>query len=324
MKKFYDKVLVLGQTNEHKGDKYLKMYPVKKSFKLYFAIALLLFNFKYVQAQEKVNGVFAGGAVHDPSQPISNIDELRKSGFNTVIVWTIHILEDGSLNLNYVNDLISEGKYVGGQELVERIARLKQQPTGITRLEFGLGSWEGQQFEVIKKFYEQDGGFPPSSPIYKNFKLLKETFPFVDAINNDDEVTYDLPSAVAFTKMLASFGFKNAIAPYKNNQSFWKPLVEQVNRAYHGNMDRNYLQCYAGGASNSVCDSNWDFGIPIIGGLWGSTNKNNPEALSREDILRQMKSWKQGCGVDSGFLWLYDDFVGKAKKYARVVKKACK
>lgn len=286
-------------------------------------IISLVLGLQLCNSQVKINAIFTGGVVHDPNQPISNVDELRTSGFNTVIVWTIHILEDGNLNLNYVNDLITNGKYVGGQKMIDRIARLKQAPTSITRLEFGLGSWEGSQFEIIKKYYEEDGGFPESSPIYKNFKALKGAFPFVDAINNDDEVTYDLPSAIAFTKMLASLGYKNAITPYKNAHTFWKPLVAAVNVEYPGNIDRNYLQCYAGGILNDVCDSQWDFGIGIIGGLWGS-KKKNPQALSRKQITKKMKSWSHTCGIESGFLWVHDDFVGQANKYAKSVARAYK
>lgn len=276
-----------------------------KKLLLKLAVAFLLIIGFNNKLDAQVNAIYAGGAIHDFNQPISNVDELRSSGYNTVIVWTIHILADGSLNLNFVNDLIDgNGNYIGDSRIIDRIRRLKQAPTNINRIEFGVGSASGQQFNIIRDYYQRDGGFPPGSPIYESFKTLRETFPFVDAINNDDEVTYDVPSAVAFTKMLASLGFKNAIVPYRNASSYWGPLVQQVNQAYPGNMDRNYLQCYAGGSGNNPCQSQWNFGIPVIGGLWGGATRS-----STSSVQTTMTNWKNSCNNGGGFMWVYDDFV---------------
>lgn len=280
------------------------------------ALILLILHVSNSALHAQINAIYAGGAIHDPAQPLSNVDELRNSNYNTVIIWTIHILDDGSLNLNYVNDIIdANSNYIGGDALRNRIARLKQAPTNITRLEFGVGSASGQQFDVIKNYFDRDGGFPPSSPIYKSFKTLRETFPFVDAINNDDEVTYDVPSAVAFTKMLAGLGFKNAIVPYRNASSYWGPLVKQVNAEYPGNVDINYIQCYAGGADNDPCQSQWDFGITNVGGLWGGRDQ-----MSTTSIKSKMKQWKTDCGFKGGFIWVYDSLIDSSGSYSDAIK----
>lgn len=261
----------------------------------------------------QTKATYAGGGFYNERV---NIKEIRKSGFNTLIIWTMHLTKEGDINLNFDFDLITKGKYVGDEtrpKFVKDLARLKKGKSTIKRIELGIGSWEGQQFEIIKSFYERDGGFPETSPIYKNFKKLRETFPMVDAINNDDELTYDLPSAVAFTKMLAELGFKNTIVPYKNNR-FWSDLVREVNSDYPMNIDRNYLQCYAGGAKNNPCDESWNFGLEIIPGLWGGN-----EQLSALEIHSKMKEWYDQCRIDGGFIWLYDNIKGKAQEYSSAI-----
>jgi len=249
---------------------------------------------------------------------------LRSSGFNTVIVWTIHIEASGKLNFNYDFDLIDNGQYIGANDpqsgnFANDLARLKQAPTSVNRIEFGIGAAQAQTFNVLRNFYESEG-FGPGSTIYENFKKLKETFPMVDAINNDDEVTFDLESTVAFTKMLASLGFKNTIVPY-NRVGYWKSLVQQVNAEFPGNLDRNYIQCYAGGARNTPCQIKWDFGIPNIGGRWGAPNRESPS-----QVQSVMQGWRNSCGNrnSGGFLWVYDDFGNKSQtaQYANAVNTA--
>ncbi|PQJ72670.1 DUF7402 domain-containing protein [Polaribacter butkevichii] len=269
----------------------------------------------------QVSAVYGGGAIYNSN---TSINELRSSGFNTVIVWTLHIESTGKINFNYDFDLIDNGQYIGGNDpesgnFVNNLARLKQAPTSVNRIEFGIGAAGAQTFNVLKSFYESEG-FGPGTTIYKNFKKLRETFPMVDAINNDDEVTYDLASTVAFTKMLASLGFKNAIVPY-NRDSFWRSLVQQVNAAYPGNVDRNYIQCYAGGAGNNPCQTKWDFGITNIGGRWGASNRESPS-----QIQNVMQNWKNSCSskAGGGFIWIYDEFdnTPQTAQYANAINTA--
>lgn len=275
-------------------------------------LSTLFMTISSVFAQTKA--IYAGGSLYNDS---TNIAEIKRSGFNTIIIWTLHLKENGDINFNFDFDLIEDGTYVGAKKhpnFVQDVARLKHGSSSVDRIEFGIGSWEGQQFEVIKQYYEKDGGFPETSPIYKNFKKLKETFPMVDAINNDDEFTYDLPSTAAFMKMLAELGFKNTVVPYKNS-GYWKELVQEVNEVYPNNIDRNYLQCYAGGSGNSPCDERWDLGIPLVVGLWGGTGQ-----MSSIEINNTMVDWNQKCNVGGGFIWLYDNVVGEAKRYAQALE----
>ena len=86
--------------------------------------------------------------------------------------------------------------------------------------------------------------------LYRNFAALGEAWG-LDAVNNDDESAYDLPSAVALARMLGEAGYKYTIAPY-TLPDFWASLVAQANEGLGGDglLDRVYLQCYDGGHYN--------------------------------------------------------------------------
>lgn len=251
-------------------------------------------------AQE--SAIYAGGPIYN-NRNIS-INELRNSGYTTVIVWTIHIEANGDLGFNGEFPLVKNGVYVGNQQYPNfpaDVAMLKTVPTSVTRVEFGLSAAGSGTFAAVQNFYNSEG-FGPGTTLYKNFEALKTAIPAIDAFNNDDESTYHAPSAVAFTKMLAGLGFKNAIVPYTNS-NFWRTLVNQVNTSYPGNIDRTYLQCYAGGGGNNPCSSSWDFGIPVYPGLWGGSGQS-----STSTVESRMNMWQSNCGITGGFMWIYDDF----------------
>ena len=269
-----------------------------------------------------ITAFYGGGIMYKENDREAVIDELRKSGLSTIIVWTIHIMENGDLNFNAEFPIVKNGAYVGDEihpNFANDMALLKTSPTSINRIEFGLASAGSATFNHVKSFYESEG-VGPGSTLYENFMALKEAIPEIDAFNNDDEVTYHVESAVAFTKMLAGMGFKNAIVPYKNKE-FWKSLVDEVNAAYPGNIDRNYLQCYAGGRFNDPCSATWDFGIKMIPGLWGG-----PNGISAEKIAERMTVWYGKCQIEGGFIWDYEKYAltPEVSKYIKAIQNASK
>lgn len=261
----------------------------------------MLFSIFLSNAQEAA--IYAGGPIYYTP---GSIQELKNSGFSTVIVWTIHIEANGDLGFNGEFPLVRNGEYIGNEtypEFPANINALKTAPTSINRVEFGLSAAGSGTFDAVRDFYNSEG-FGPGTTLYNNFKALQEAIPYIDAFNNDDERTYHVESAVAFTKMLAELGFKNAIVPYTRT-SFWRALVQQVNSEYPNNIDRNYLQCYAGGGGNNPCSSSWDFGIPVYPGLWGG-----PGRTSISGVRNRMNNWQDQCGITGGFMWIYDEFDG--------------
>lgn len=253
---------------------------------------------------QAASGVYAGGPLYQ--HPEYSIDELKASGFTNVISWTIHIESDGSLGFNGEFPLVSNGVYIGDNSYPNfrsELASLKTGVTSVTRLELGLSAAGSGTYDNVRDLLncgESHCGTGPSSILYRNFEALKTAFPSVDALNNDDEASYHLNSAVAFHIMLADLGFKTAIVPY-TYKSFWQSFVTQVNQARPNAVDALYLQVYAGGASNNPC--NWDLGLPVYGGLW--SRDDSPSA-----VQNTMQNWKNTCDeiVKGGFMWLYDDF----------------
>ena len=275
---------------------------------------LYLFTPSILEAQScGVAAVYGGGPIylHDTT----TIPELRASGFTTVVVWTIHINTAGDLNFNAEFLAVSNGQYVGHSvhpNFPVNMALLKTQPTSINRIEFGLSASGSSTFANIKTIITAQGT-GPTSILYKNFKALKDSIPSVDAINFDDESTYNVASSVQFSVMLADLGYKVTLCPYTNS-TYWTSVASQTNTQRPGTVDAIFLQCYSGGAANSPC-SGWSFsGIPIYPGLWDS-NKTPAQ------VQTKMAAWKTQCGIKGGFMWLYDDFYGTTKtaQYAAAV-----
>lgn len=248
------------------------------------------------------SGVYGGGPIYQHRDYA--INELKSSGFTNLVIWTIHIEADGSLGFNGEFPLVKNGVYIGDQtypEFRNDVASLKTGDTSITRVEFGLSGYGSGTYDNVRDLLacqEAHCGTGPDSILYRNFQALKNAFPSIDALDNDDEGTYDLNSSVPFHIMLADIGFKTAIVPY-TNRSFWQAFVDQVNEARPGSVDLTYLQVYAGGAGNNPCY--WDLGLPIIAGLWSRDD-------SPAQVQSRMQNWKNNCGIEGGFMWLYDDF----------------
>lgn len=257
----------------------------------------------------KVNGIYAGEPLYQ--QSATAIGELKNSGYNTVIVWNIHICENGSFTLNEEFPLIKEGQYVGYNSYPYyqcAIADLKKAPTSVQRIEFSIGSSIGTTFANIKSLVDSTGT-GSDSILYRNFQTLKSSFPEIDAINYDDEVFYDTNSAVLFSTMLADLGFKITLCPY-TNQSFWSQLTSQVNNKRPGTIEAAYLQCYEGGNDNNPCD--WDLnGIPVYPGLHTE--------FTLKYIKDQLLDWKKECDITGGWMWRYENMVGDASQYANII-----
>src|ERR1700678_2321436 len=58
-------------------------------------------------------GILGGGPVYKHIQ--KNISELKRSGFNELIVWSVEVNSTGDLNLNGEFPLTSGGDYIGNK-----------------------------------------------------------------------------------------------------------------------------------------------------------------------------------------------------------------
>jgi len=176
------------------------------SFLMFFGACLLLSG--SILAQTGV-GIFGGGAIYKTEFREDAIPKLKNSGMNFVVLWTIHIMENGDLDFNVEFPVVSNGVYIGDAtypEFRNDMTALVTQPTSINRLEVGVGAASSQSFHRIQAYYEGEG-FGPGTTMYENWKALKDSIPEIDAINFNDESNYDTPSLTAFSIMLFDLGY---------------------------------------------------------------------------------------------------------------------
>ena len=284
---------------KHTNVQYLPLH--RKSTRLLFVLALGLACGSAHAQSTGYTGIFGGGPMY--KHVASNITEIENSGFTEVVVWSVEVGSTGDLNFNGEFPLTSGGTYVGNNTWPSFAADLVTMKQGTPkRITFSVGSSNVGDWQDIKALVNAQGT-GPSSILYKDFQALKAALPSVDAIDFDDENSYDSASTTAFAVMLGSLGYHVEVDPY-TNASYWTSVVSQINSQSAGTVDGVHLQTYSGGAGNSPC-SGWDFGsVPVYPGVWDSDD-TPPQAQSA------MSSWHSQCGITGGFLWLYDDIVGK-------------
>lgn len=260
------------------------------------------------------SGIFGGGPFY--INATNNINEIKNSGFTEAIVWNIEVKTNGDLNFNGEFPLVSNGTYIGAQTHADFASNMAALKTGtIKRITFSIGSSNVGDWQDIKALVSAQGT-GSTSILFRNFQALKAAIPAVDALDFDDENSFDQASTVQFAAMLGNLGYGVVLDPF-NNAAYWTGVASAINTQRPGTVDSVHLQAYAGGAGNNPC-SGWNFGsVPVFAGLW-----------DRDDTPAQVQSimtgWHNQCGVTGGFLWLYDDFVGngRAAQYAAAINAA--
>lgn len=254
------------------------------------------------------SGIYVGG--HFRRDRTVTVPTLKASGFTYVILFNIKVEPNGDLTTDG-ETICSNGVYVFGNtqpHYVEDVKALRQGMTSVRRVESCIGGWLSPSYSNIKTLVNTQGT-GSTSILYKNFKALKDTLPIIEAINNDDEATYDVATATSFHVMLYDLGFKTTLAPY-TNKSFWQSLATNVNTQRPGAVDRIDLQCYDGGAGNNP--NNWNINnIKMHGGM---THFN-----SSATITSQMSTWKNNSAIVGGFLWVYNANDFNLKTYAAAI-----
>lgn len=231
------------------------------------------------------------------------MNALRASGFNTVILWTIHVYyPSGNLIFNSF-PICTGGMYVAKAEFPSQLATLKVAPTSVNRLEFAVGSGGVNDFSAIQQLIAAQGT-GTNSILYLNFKALIEATG-VDAICFNDESLYDVSTMVTFGRMLTNFGVKVTLCPY-NNATVWQNVKSQLGAA----VDAVYLQCYAGGTGNNPATwNNYFGGLKVSPGLWCKHGTGCSSGDSAATVTTKMTNWKNSPGIPAGWMWLHDDML---------------
>jgi hypothetical protein len=264
-------------------------------------------------AQTGYTGIFGGGPFYKNA---SAITEIENSGFTEAIVWSVEVNSVGDLNFNGEFPLTSNGVYVGNlyyPNFASDMATLKLGT--VKRVTFSIGSSNVGDWQDITNLVNSQGT-GTGSILYKDFQALKAAIPALDAIDFDDENSFNSPTTIAFGVMLGGLGYH--VAPDAFDQSsYWTNVVSQINSQLPGTVDGVHLQAYAGGSGNNPCVG-WNFGtVPVWPGLWDAND-------TPSQVQTTMTGWHSQCGITGGFMWLYDDFVGNglAAQYASAINTA--
>jgi hypothetical protein len=270
--------------------------------------------FSVTSAQTGYTGIFGGGPFY--KNAANNITEIENSGFTEAIVWSVEVNSVGDLNFNGEFPLTSGGVYIGNQthsDFASNMALLKQGT--VKRITFSIGSSNVGDWQDITALVKSQG-VGPTSILYKDFQALKTAIPSLDAIDFDDENSFDSPTTIEFGVMLGQLGY-HVLPDAFDDSSYWTNVVSQINTQFPGTVDGVHLQAYAGGSGNNPCQG-WNFGaVPVFPGLWDQDD-------TPSQVQTIMSGWHSDCGIVGGFMWLYDDFVGNglAAQYASAINNA--
>ncbi|KAH6659120.1 hypothetical protein BKA67DRAFT_652373 [Truncatella angustata] len=227
----------------------------------------------------------------------SNTTALETSGFDTLIIFGVGILDNGDImyysNTAGSSDVLvaSDGAYVGGSALSDKVRSFKTASgSGVNRLEICMNSAHVSELMASP-------GPGSDTRLYRNFVALKTAWT-LDAVSNDDESIYDVASTVKFAQMLGNIGYKYTIVPYTNT-SFWKSLKTQLKDL----LDRAYLQCYDGGAGNNPGSWQSTLGMKVVPIIWVTNDSKPSQGTTAAQAKTKFTSWNQQSAVAGGGYW---------------------
>lgn len=233
----------------------------------------------------------------------SNTAAIKSSGFNSLIIFGVGVLDNGDI-MYYSNTpgssdvlIASNGAYVGGTALSDKVKSFKTGTTGVNRVEISMNS------QHIKELVASPGT-GSSTRLYRNFAALKTAWS-LDAVNNDDESIYDVASTVAFGRMLGNIGYKYTIAPYTNS-GFWNSVRSQLNNGLAEPnllLDRVYLQCYDGGAGNDPVGWQNTLSMKVVPLLWVVNDSKPSYGKTPAQAQSSFSSWQSRSALGGGGYW---------------------
>src|SRR5450756_1851932 len=227
-----------------------------------------------------------GGMASSGNLSTSQINGYRASGMNTMVIFNVGVAANG--DFTYAGTICSNGVYVGPSNWGSLLSQRRTQPSSITRIEICIGGWTDPSWGNIKNLVAANGT-NASTVLYQNLLALKNALG-IDAIDNDDEGTYDSASTIQFGQMCTSVGLKSTLCPY-TNPGYW----QAVKAGLGTNCDQVYLQCYDGGAGNNPATWNTYFGgFKVVTGYWD--NERDTTFLAKMQV-------GANAGCTGGFLW---------------------
>jgi hypothetical protein len=232
---------------------------------------------------------------------VSNTTAIATSGFNSLIMFGVGILPNGDI-MYYSNTagskdvlVASGGAYTGGNALAQKVRSFKTlSGSTVNRIEICMNS-------VNMRELMASPGPSSSTNIYRNFAALKAAWN-LDAVNNNDEALYHVPSTVTFAKMIGAIGYKYTLCPY-TNINFWTSLRSQVNTGGSQLIDRAYLQCYDGGAGNNPASWQTQLGMRVVPLVWVTNDAKPVYGQTAAQARAKFNSWKAQATLAGGGYW---------------------
>jgi signal transduction histidine kinase len=256
-------------------------------------------------AGASTEGAYVGLDFYAPS-PAAQV-AARSSGFTRLFLFALHVGTNGDISFNDIL-VVQKGGYIGDPNWAATLAALKVQPTSIDRLEATIGGRDDPTFDNLRNLIATQGT-GTNSILYQNILALKNATG-VDAIQLDDERTYDVSSAVAFGRMIAGLGMKVTLRPF-NARDFWVAVKSQLGT----NVDAIYLECYDRGGANDPGDWNRALGgFKVFPGLWGGS-----PGMPTTTVTTKFRNWQAKLGITGGFIWLNGVLPEDAPKWAQAL-----
>ena len=253
--------------------------------------------------------IYGGGPLYaDPAA----LDDLRGSGFTTVVAWTLHVGANGELTFNDQR-LVAEGRYLGDPLWPGRLAAMKQGGS-VRQLLFSVGSAGVEDFQHIRDLIRSQGT-GPQSRLRQNLQALRTAIPAIDGFDLDDEDLQDPATTRAFATLVGELGGTVTFCPY-DNADFWVGCLRELEAAAPGLVTAWNLQCYAGGAGNqpqawidrisAALGPAYDARGLVRPGLWSRHGDDCGDGDEPDGVAARCGAWKPS-GIRGGFIWLYDD-----------------
>lgn len=253
-------------------------------------------------------------------------NEIAESGFTTLILWAIHVDEEGVI---FYNDypIVKNGKFNERfSHLPEVINSLKSDDSSVKRVILSIGA--GADFEHIREMLTSSTG---KKSILNNFKVLADTLS-IDGFDFDLEefpLEKYTDTIVQLTIELNKFVNIITYCPYCD-QEFWLDCLAQVYAKNDNEQIVSWfnLQCYDGGAGNDPKDwvdniKNYQspLGISdpvtfVIPGFW--CRDYSPEEIQNTFSDEN----KSDPGINGGWMWNSGEIILKhytLKDYADAI-----
>lgn len=237
----------------------------------------------------------------------SQVTQLQQSGFTTVILWTLHVDQDGSLVYNDAV-IVRDGVFADTFNYLPGLLAQLTSTGSVKNVLFCIGSGGVNDFQSIQTLLSTPAGH---LTLARNFSALAAALP-ISGYDFDDESLYDPKVTAQLTEMLCA---KNQMiityCPYEYQHKAWNPALQDVydnNQEQYPSLGQSVqwwnLQCYSGGGGNSP--KAWADALPSGAGITDPKAFIIPGydgAQSPDSIQAQFAALAKDGLTGGGFIW---------------------